>query len=348
MISIPHSRPAIGREEKAAALRVLDSGYLAQGPRVEEFEHRFARSVKRNYGIAVSSGTAALALALKALGIGAGKDVLVPSYTCAALLHALDFSGAHPTVADISPEDMNLSVDSALKRKTRKTAAMIVPHLFGRASDMKALAALGLPILEDGTQSLGALGFGKPVGSFGEVSIFSFYATKMITTGEGGMIVTNSSKIAARLRDMRDYDKKPDYRFRMNFKMTDLAAALGLEQLKKLKGFVSERRKIAAEFDGALQGTSLKTPANSKARPCVYFRYVLRAGNSAAAIRTLQRQGIDAKSPVYKPMHRYLKLSASDFPETERALREAVSIPLYPGLSQTGIRQITQALRAIS
>ena len=348
---IPHSRPSIGREEKQAALRVLNSGFIAQGPRVEEFEHRLARSVNRKYGIAVSSGTAALALALKGLGIGEGKDVLVPSYTCAALLHALDFSGARAAVADIDPEDMNLCADSARKHRTRRTATIIVPHLFGRAADMKALAKLGLPILEDGTQALGAICFGKPVGSFGEASVFSFYATKMITTGEGGMIVTDSSKLAARLRDMRDYDKKNNYRFRMNFKMTDLAAALGIEQLKKLPEFIRKRRTIAEEYNQAGisedNDKSFLLPVTSKERDHVYFRYVVRvSGGAAALIRSLNKKGIEAKSPIFKPLHRYLRLPLLYYPETERALQKAVSIPIFPGLSRPGIHSIANTLKA--
>ncbi len=338
---IPHSRPSIGREEKRAALRVLDSGFLAQGACVDEFEHRFARSVKRKYGVAVSSGTAALALALKALGMGDGKDVLVPSYTCAALLHALDFNGAHAVVADINPEDMNLCADSARKYRTRRTTAMIVPHLFGRAADMKALARLGLPILEDGTQALGAACFNKPVGSFGEAGIFSFYATKMITTGEGGMIVTDSLKLATCLRDMRDYDKKNNYRFRMNFKMTDLAAALGLEQLKKLPEFVRARRQAAETYSRGLSRAELALPEDSKERPSVYFRYVVRVPRGAAAlIESLNRRGLEAKSPIFKPLHRYLNLPDKKFPETARAMGDACSLPIFPGILPAALQRI--------
>ena len=345
--TIPHSRPSLGREEKKACARVLDSLHIAQGPRVEEFEHSFARSAGRKYGVAVSSGTAALAMVLKALQLGHGRQVLIPSYTCAALLHALDFTGARAVLADISAEDMNLCAVSARQNKTRKTAAMIVPHMFGRTADMRALARLGFPLIEDGTQALGAQAFKKPVGSFGEAGIFSFYATKMMTTGEGGMIVTDSAKLAAGLRDMRDYDKKNDYGFRMNFKMTDLAAALGLEQLKKLPGFVLQRQETAGVYDAAFKNTPLFIPACSRERPSVYFRYVLRVpGGAAALLRHLNRQGIEAKSPVFKPLHSYAGFSDRHFPETARALREACSLPIYPGLSAAKARSvIREALR---
>ncbi len=346
MKNIPHSQPTLGREEKKACARVLDSRCLTQGKKVEEFEHRFARSVGRQYGIAVSSGTAALALALKALEIRRDYQVLVPSYTCAALLHALDFVGAQPVVADISAEDMNLCADSARKNKTRKTVAMIVPHLFGRAANMRALSRLGMPVIEDGTQALGAACFGKPVGSFGRLSIFSFYATKMMTTGEGGMIVTDSARLAARLRDMRDYDKKNTYRFRMNFKMTDLAAAMGLEQLEKLPDFIRKRRRIAEYYDLAFAASAMTTlPAVSLERDSVYFRYVLRIPSGLAAlIRRLNRRGIDAKSPVFKPLHRYLRLSDAVYSETMRAMREACSLPIFPTLSQGAMRRVAQTL----
>ncbi len=360
MKTIPHSYPAFGREEKNASSRVLDSFCIAQGPKVEEFEHRFARSVDRKYGVAVSSGTAALVMALKALGISAKDKVAIPSYTCTALLHALDFTGAKPLITDISAEDMNLCAADLKRRLTSKTAAVMVPHLFGRATDMRSLLRLGVPVIEDGTQALGARTAGKSVGSFGVMSVFSFYATKMITTGEGGMIVTDSSALARKLKDMRDYDKKNTYRFRMNFKMTDLQAAIGIEQLKKLPDFVRARRKIAGFYTAALSSSrkrgsdsrfrgndrGLVLPFTSNDRAHVYFRYVLRVpGGAARLLRHLNRKGIEAKSPIFKPLHRYLGLPDRDYPETARALRQACSLPIYPALSADKARAIAREIR---
>ncbi len=345
MKTIPHSQPTLGREEKKACAAVIDSLYLASGPIVAVFEKQFARMTHRKYAIAMSSGTAALAMVLKALNIGSRDRVAMPSYTCAALLHALDFVGARPVIADVSAEDMNLSAVDLKRRLTRKTVALIVPHVFGRAADIRSILKLGLPVIEDGTQALGAQAFGKPIGSFGVMSIFSFYATKMITTGEGGMIVTDSAVLARKLKDMRDYDKKETYRFRMNFKMSDLQAAVGIEQLKKLPAFIRARRTIAKSYSHAFNKTGLKLPVSSRERDHVYFRYVLRIPNGAAGLlRKLNRQGIEAKSPVFKPLHRYLGLPDRGYPETVRATREVCSLPIFPGLSQAAVRSVIQAI----
>ncbi len=369
MKMIPHSRPSLGNEEKKACAQAIDSLYLASGPRVEAFEKAFARQTGRRYGTAVSSGTAALVMALKALNVRAGEHAAMPSYTCAALLHAAEFCGVRPLLADIEAEDMNLSAASLKKNLRKKTGAVIVPHLFGRAADMKAILKLGLPVIEDGTQALGAEAFGKPVGSFGEVSIFSFYATKMMTTGEGGMLVTDSPKLADALRDMRDYDKKKNYAFRMNFKMSDLQAALGIEQLKKLPAFVRSRLKIAAMYDklldprqkhsgmtrnlchsrallagiSACDDESFILPATSPERDSVYFRYVLQvSGGAGRLIRGLNQKGIEAKSPVFQPLHRTLNLADSRFPKTVRAMRDACSLPIFPDLTKASVSRVVR------
>ena len=326
----------------------MDSGYIAGGPQVETFEKKFCAAVRRRYAIAVSSGTAALAMALKALELTPKNEVAMPSYTCAAVLHALDFTGSKPLIADIAAEDMNLCSEDLKKRLSSKTAAVIVPHLFGRAADMRAILRLGVPVIEDGTQALGACIGGKPVGSFGVLSIFSFYATKMMTTGEGGMIVTDSAKLADKLRDMRDYDKKNEYRFRMNFKMTDLVAAIGIEQLKKLPSFIRARRKLAEIYNTRLcgSGQSLVLPAITKDREHVYFRYVARLPGAARLIQSLNRQGIEAKGPVFKPLHRYLGLADSAYPETLRAMRESCSLPIFPALNSPSISRICAVVQS--
>jgi len=345
MKRIPHSRPSLGQEEKKACAQVIDSLYLAGGPRVEAFEAVFAKSVGRRYGIAVSSGTAALAMALKALALKSGRTVAIPSFTCTALLHALDFAGLKPLITDIDADDMNISASDLKKRIKKNTAGIIIPHLFGRAADMKAFAKFKIPMIEDGTQALGALAYGKPVGSFGEMSIFSFYATKMMTTGEGGMIVTDSSKYAAALYDMRAYDKKADYRFRMNFKMSDLQASIGISQLKKVPEFVRDRVKIAQRYDLAFAALPIGIPAADILRDSVYFRYVLSVpGEASRLIRHLNKQGIEAKSPIFKPLHRYLNLPDSSYPETVIAMNEACSLPIFPDLKSADMNKVIKAV----
>jgi perosamine synthetase len=338
---IPHSRPALGKQEKDACLKVLDSLHIAQGEKVEEFEALFCRTTERRYAIAVSSGTAALHLALLGLEISQADEVLCPSFTCVALLHALDAVGAKPVLVDIDLQDFNISV-SELKRKiSRKTKAVIVPHAFGRPAKIDEITGLGIRVLEDGTQALGAKVGGKPVGSFGELSVFSFYATKMITTGEGGMVLTDSEGLARKIVDLRDYDKKDTYRFRTNSKMTDLEAAIGIEQIKKLPFFIERRHAIASSYRSAFEGFGGFLPLEDSLRSHIYYRYVVRfTEENGEWLTHFQSRGIDAKEPVFKPLHRYLNLPDELFPATVHAFKRTCSLPIYPSLSDEDCEQI--------
>ena len=342
---IPHSRPTLGTEEKRALEEVLESGEIAQGRRVREFEKNFCALLGRRYAVAVSSGTSALHLSLLALEIGRGDEVILPSYTCAALLHAVAAAGARPVVVDIDPEDFNLSMRETRKKIRRRTRAVIIPHAFGRAAAIEELSDAKIAVIEDGTQALGAKVGDCRVGSFGRASVFSFYATKMITTGEGGMVLTNSRRVAQRLQDLRDYDKREKYDFRTNSKMTDLEAAMGIVQLGKLPAFIQRRREIASRYTAALQGSGVLAPAADSRRDPVYYRYVVRVTKKPKDwLRQVRNCGIDAKEPVFKPLHRYLNLPDSQFPETTRAMKESCSLPIYPTLSEEACREVLAAI----
>ncbi len=343
---IPHSKPTLGEDEKKACLAVLDSLQIAQGEKVVAFEKAFCELIPRRFAVAVSSGTSGLYLSLLALGVRKGDEVIVPSFTCAALLHAVEAAGACPVVVDIDIEDYNICVPEVKKKLSRKTKAVIVPHAFGRAARIDEMECLGIPVIEDGTQALGARVGSKNVGAFGALSIFSFYATKMITTGEGGIILTDSRKLAGKLLDLRDYDKKSDYHFRTNSKMTDIEAAIGLEQVKKLPGFIQRRREIAFHYTQALKGTSVIVPAKDAQRDHVYFRYVIRIPKKSQGwLKQLTGQGIDAKRPIFKPLHRYLGLLDNLFPGTTQAMKETCSLPIFPSLGSEDRDHVCQALR---
>ncbi len=345
---IPHSRPTIGREEKRACLKVLESLQIAQGRKVAEFERRFCRLTGRRYGVAVHSGSTALALALRVLGVGDGDEVILPSYNCAALLHAVEAVDAKPVLVDIEPEDYNFSLSGIRAAAGAKTKAVIAAHLFGRPGRIRELLRLGIPVIEDATQALGARAGGKPAGSFGAVSIFSFYATKMMTTGEGGILLTDSRRLAGRLADLRDYDKKNSHRFRMNAKMTDIQAAIGIEQLKKLPFFIRRRREIAGLFRKALEGAGVGLPPEDACRDHVYSRFVVGVRKRPGEVlRRLRRAGLDAKSPIYKPLHRALRLPAASFPQTARAVREVISVPIYPSMTDRECRKVCAVLRSL-
>lgn len=341
---IPHSRPALGPEEKQAIQEVLDSGYIAQGKKVAEFEKRFCEFTKRRFAVAVSSGSAALHLSLVALEVGKGDEVILPSFTCTALLHAVEAVGAKPVLVDIDLEDFNISVRETKKKIRRKTKAILVPHSFGRAARMEELLAFKIPIIEDGTQALGASVGNEKVGSFGTLSIFSFYATKMITTGEGGMVLTHFPRLAEKVFDLRDYDKKETHQYRTNSKMTDIEAVMGIEQLKKLPVFIERRRRIATGYGEIFSGTDVTLPQENEEREHVYFRYVVRfPKKSKERFRELEAQGLEVKKPVYKPLHHYLGLSDSLFPNTQQAMRESCSLPIFPSLSEDEWSTIAQA-----
>jgi len=257
---IPHSRPTLGPEAAQAVFDVISSGYIAEGSAVEEFEQSFAKYLNIRHAVATNSGTSALHLALLALEVGPGDEVIIPSYVCSALLNAVNYTGATPVLADICPRTFNLEAADVKKRITDRTTAIIVPHLFGLAADLDALLALDVPIIEDCAQAVGAAYAQRPAGTFGAAAVFSFYATKVITTGEGGMVVTNSREIAGRIRDLKIYDQKDNYKIRFNYKMTDIQATLGLNQLQRLDAFIRRRKAIAEQYTRSFKALDLNLP----------------------------------------------------------------------------------------
>lgn len=329
---IPHSRPTLGTGEFRRAAEVIRSGHLAQGKMVQAFEQAFTDRMRgRTSAAAVSSGTAALQLVLIAMGIGAKDEVIIPSYVCSALLNAVHTVAAKPVLADIDPDTGNMDPLDAKKRITRRTKAIIVPHMFGLAADLDRLTALGVPIIEDCAQAIGSTYAGQPVGTFGQAAIFSFYATKVMTTGEGGMVVSGQKKIIGRIKDLREYDEKPEYKIRYNYKMTDIQAALGLAQLDQLETFIRRRRRIAKKYSRFLKEFGLKPPCTDPGH--IYFRYIVGLKSDAAGvIQRLREKGVMAARPVYKPLHQYLKLKG--YPQTTRMWRNSISLPIYPGLTR--------------
>lgn len=345
MPMIPHSRPTLGKEESAAALAVLRSGQIAQGVQVSAFEKALAAQVGVGHAAAVSSGTAALQLALLALGAGEGDEVVIPSFVCPALLNAVRAIRAVPVLADIDRETFNIDIRDLRHRLTRKTKAVIVPHLFGLPAEIAPIVALGIPVIEDCAQALGSRYDGAPAGSFGVLSVFSFYATKVICTGEGGMVAGRDSRLIEKIKDRREYDEKEDDRPRFNLKMTDLQAALGLEQLRKLPALIERRREIAERYDTSLRNLPLALPAHPQRSGPIHYRYVIRTRQAAQLFAGGPEAGIAYRRPVFKPLHRYLGLTG--YPETEAAFAECVSLPIYPSLRNGEANAILRHLRSI-
>ncbi|MBI4611284.1 MAG: DegT/DnrJ/EryC1/StrS family aminotransferase [Candidatus Rokubacteria bacterium] len=332
----------MGEAEAHALAQVVRSGSIAQGARVAAFEREVARLVGVRGAVACSSGTAALHLALLALNIGDGDEVLLPTYACSALLHAVRAVRAAPRLVDSDPESFNIDPAAARKARSARAKALIVVHSFGLPADLDELKALGLPVIEAAAHALGAFYRGEPVGSIGEASVFSFYATKVITTGEGGMLLSNDERILAMARDLRAYDQKDADRPRFNYKLTDLQAALGLAQLERLPEFLKRREAIASFYAEQLHALNLKPPAAPQDRARIYYRYVVKGPWDADHyLARLQTCGVEARQPVFRPLHWYLGLGG--FPGAEEAWEKAVSLPLYPSLTDAEIERVVAA-----
>jgi dTDP-4-amino-4,6-dideoxygalactose transaminase len=334
---IPHSRPTLGDEEVRAVAEVIKSGHIAEGEAVQRFERAFAEKLCVEQAAAVSSGTAALHLALLAMGIGPEHEVIIPSYVCSALLHAVQYVGAQPVPAEIDPLTYNIDPDDVKKRITARTGAIIVPHMFGLAADLDRLLKLDVPILEDCAQAVGGTYHQKPLGAFGDAAIFSFYATKMMATGEGGMVTAKSPQIMARIRDLKTYDGKAADKVRYNYKMTDVQAAMGRIQLARLDDFIEQRRKIARLYVKHMKSLNIKLPVEIDDHS--YYRFVVGLEtNSDGFIPKLAQKGVGCARPVFLPIHRHLKKNG--FPVTNKVWETSLSIPIYPSLSNSEIEQI--------
>jgi perosamine synthetase len=343
---ILHSRPTLGDEEVRAVTAVVGSGQVAQGPRVEAFERALASVMGRRGGVAVSSGTAALEVALLALGIGRGDEVVLPSYVCAAPWLAVTRVGAAPRIVDIDPASYALDPAAVKAALSSRTRAIIVPHLFGLPADLTALQDLGVPLIEDCAQTLCATERGRQVGTVGVLSVCSFYATKFLCAGEGGMVLADDPALLDKAHALREYDERPVLRQdAFNYKMTDLQAALGESQVARLGEFVSRRAAIARAYEAALAPLGLQPPAVPEGRTHVYYRYVMRLSGEASlddVLARLERRGVHCRRPVFRPLHHYVDLAGC--PASEEAHARAISLPIYPSLTD---RQVTEVIRAL-
>ncbi len=351
------AQPLIGPEEEQAVLDTLRSGRLAQGPRVEEFEQAFAGYVEARHAVAVSSGTSALVVALAAHGIGEGDEVLVPTFTYAATANAVLLVGARPVLVDINNDDFSIDIAQADAAVTERTRAILPVHLFGQPCDLKKLRAFAerhdLTVIEDACQALGARWDGRKIGSSG-TACFSFYATKAITTGEGGMITTDNVDVAGLARKLRDQGEGERYRtdiLSANHRMTEIAAALGLTQLPKLDGWNERRRSNAAWLSEHLDG--VVTPIERTAVYHVYQQYTIRVseGRRDALSASLADANIEAvvyypRSLHQQPLYQELEIGGS-FPVAEQACAEVLSLPVHPGLSDADLEAISTAVNGV-
>ena len=348
------SKPEIGDEEIQAVSDVLRSGMLAGGVRVKEFEDRFAALCEADHAVAVGSGTAALHVGLMAMGIGEGDEVIVPSFTFAASANSVKMVGATPVFADIDSSDYTLHADAIKASITSRTKAVMPVHLYGQMAPMGEIVALaeseGLAIIEDAAQAHLAETDGYKAGSAGDVAAFSFYPTKNMTTGEGGMITTSDGEVAERARWIRNQGMAERYVHKVvgiNERMTEIEAAIGLVQLTKLEAWTDRRREIAAYYGEHLDH-ALNLPAEREGAKHVYHQYTI-APDDRDRIRASLREaqiGHDVYYPKATHQQEPYVGAQYDLPVTEKLTEHVVSIPVRPGLTQSEIDEIITTLNA--
>jgi perosamine synthetase len=354
---IPIANPMIGEEEKRAVLEVLDSGLLAQGPKVMAFEDAFARMCGVRYAVATSSGTTALHVALLAHGIGPGDEVITTPFTFIASANAILYVGARPAFVDIDPATFNVDPARIEAAMTVRTKAIMPVHLFGLMCDMEPIMALArahnLVVIEDACQAHGAEYHGRRAGSFG-TGCFSFYPTKNVTSGEGGMITTDDAGVAERCRIIRQHGMRRRYyhdELGFNFRMTDVHAAIGLAQLEKLESFNEARAANARFLSEHLVGVA--TPVVSNGYRHVFHQYTVRVpdGRRDVVVDGLRDREIGTGVYYPVPVHRqrvYVERGYEGaLPEAERASAEVLSLPVHPALSSADLEAIVAAVNEL-
>jgi dTDP-4-amino-4,6-dideoxygalactose transaminase len=355
--TIPPARPVIGEAEIAAAVRVLRSGMVVQGPEVAAFEREFGELLGGRHCVAVNSGTSALQLSLMALGFGPGDEIVVPSFSFAASANAVRLVGATPVFADLDPDTFCLDPEAAAAAITPRTVAIMPVHLYGHPAAMDRILPLagahGLAVVEDAAQAHAAALDGRPVGSFGIAGCFSFYPTKNMHSLEGGMISTPDPELARTLRLLRNQGMEQRYQNEIvgaNVRMTDVAAAIGRVQLAQLPQWTEQRRANAAFLDAHLTGVT--TPPVAPGARHVYHQYTVRvAGDRDAVQAVLAERGVGSAVYYPTPIHRlrpYLGPDGSPgdwrLPETDRAALEVLSLPVFPSLTGGELDRIVEAV----
>jgi len=356
--NIALSRPWIGAEEKAAVIEVLESGMLAQGPRVAALEDAFTRMTGARHAIATSSGTTGLHLALLAHGIGPGDEVITSPFTFIASVNAILFTGAKPVFADIDETTFNIDPKWLEATITPRTKAVMPVHLYGQPCDMDEISTIarkhGVLLLEDAAQAVGATYRGRHVGTFG-TAVFSLYATKNVMTGEGGMITTDDDHVADQATLLRNHGMRNRYEYEMlgyNFRLTDILAAIGLVQLERMQEATRRRRSNASYLSAHLKG--VQTPSVKEGREHVWHQYTITLPQGAdrqAAIRRLADAGVGTGVFYPRSAHRFPHVRAVtgdlDLPVTDRMAASVLSLPVHPLLEQTDLERIVAAVNSL-
>jgi perosamine synthetase len=374
---IPYGRQWIDEDDIAAVCAALRSDYLTTGPKVEEFERAVTDYVGARYGVAVSSGTAALHAAIFALGIGPGDEVIVPPLTFAATANCVVYQGGTPVFVDVEPETLLLDPQKVEERLNERTRAMVAVDFAGHPCDYEALRRItdryGLALVADGCHALGAAYRGRRVGSLADLTVFSFHPVKHITTGEGGMVTTDNPEYARRLQAFRNHGINADFRRReslgswfyemvdlgYNYRLTDIQCALGLSQLKKLPGWITRRQEIARAYDSAF--AAMDTLAPLKLRPEVTHAYHLYTvqldlsslrADRATIFSALREEGIGV-NVHYIPVHLHpfyrqrFGTGRGLCPVAEAAYERLLTLPLFPKMTDSDVGYVISTIKRV-
>ena len=373
---VPFHRPSIGEEEIAEVVDTLRSGWLTTGPKVERFQREFAAAVHARHAVALNSATAALHLALEAVGVNRGDEVVIPAYTFAATGEVVTYLGARPVLADCRADTLNIDVETIEPQLTARTRAVIPVHIGGQVCDMEPILELArsrdLFVIEDAAHALPASYKNRPVGTIGDVTAFSFYATKTITTGEGGMVTTERDDLAARIKQMSLHGLSGDawnrysarghwyyevVEFGFKYNMTDVAAALGLRQLERMGAFHRRREQIARMYtDGFGDLDTCFVPRDAGFGTHAWHLYILElnlaalTGSRNDVLDRLRQRGVGTSvhfmplhlHPVYQRTYGY---QPGQFPTAEAAFGRACSLPIYPGMTDGDVAHVVDAVR---
>lgn len=371
---IPLSRPEFGEGEARAVADVLASGWVSQGPKVAQFEEQFAARVGARYGVATTSCTTALHIALVAAGIGPGDEVICPSYSFIATANAALYAGAIPVFADIEPDTWNIDPSDVARRITSRTKAILAVHQVGLAADLDRLSAAarsGIVLIEDAACAAGSNYRGRPVGSHGHTTCFSFHPRKTMSTGEGGMLTTDDSAIAGRARRLRSHGASvsdllrhqahgvvyEEYReLGYNYRMTDVQGAIGIEQLKRLDDLLARRRAVAARYDRAFDSLAqLQTPARPDYADHSFQSYAIRLlpgcrVDRDQAMRELVDLGISCRRgipPIHlEPLYQE-RFGRTSLPVTEEVAERSIFLPMFSSLGEDDQARVIDAVTRI-
>ncbi len=363
MKNIQIAKPYIDKEDIDGVVKVLKSGWLSLGPKYKEFEQKFKKYVGMKYACSVSSGTAALHLGIRAIGLKSGDEVITSPFSFVASSNCLLYENVKPVFVDIEEETFNMNPLLIEQVITKKTKAILPVHIFGQSAQMDKIVKISqkyrLKILEDSCESLGATYKGKMVGTTGDIGTYAFYPNKQMTTGEGGMVVTNSKEVYELCDSLRNQGRGKSkewlehIRLGYNYRMDEMSASLGVTQLKKLDWMIEQKRKIASWYNKALKNIpEVEIPQVGPNRTHSYFVYVIRIKNGKRnkLMNTLSKIGIQTKpylpvihlQPFMKKLFRFKK---GDFPIAEYVSSETLALPFYIGLTIKNIHYISDSIR---